>query len=346
MSKEKDRPSEVVIETKRSRTARLPGVRIVATGSTAASEVVRNEDLAAQGYDADWIVQRTGIIERRRAPKDIATSDLAVEAAERCIAASGRDRSEIDLCIVGTYTPDYLMPATACIVQDRLGLAAPAFDLQLACASFMLALISASQYVASGCSKLALVIGADCNSRVINPEDERTFPLFGDAAGAVLVERGEGDQGLLGYAAGSDGSGAKVLYRPMGGTRKPFSTSPEDAGRHFLHMEGRPVFKWAVRMLRESIADALGAAQLTLDDIDLVILHQANQRIITAAASDLGIPPDKLFNNLEKYGNTSAASIPLALDQACAAGRVQRGQRLLLSGFGGGLAWGTAIWQW
>ena len=334
------------LRLRRSRLGRLMGVQVVGLGSSVPDVRVRNEDLAALGYDADWIVQRTGIIERRHAAPGTATSDLAAEAARRCIAAAGVAPSDIDLLILGTYTPDLLVPATANIVQEKLGLCVPAFDLQAACASFVFGMITAMQYVATGCSRLVLVIGADCNSRVVNPADQQTYPLFGDAAGAVLLAAGDQRQGMLAYAAGSDGSGVDLICRPMGGTREPFSSLPEFDGRQYLRMYGRPVFKWAIRTLRESIFDVLRSADMTLDDVDLVVFHQANMRIINAAVEELGIDPRKVFNNLERYGNTSSASIPLALDEAFQQGRIQRGQHVLFSGFGAGLAWGTVLLRW
>jgi 3-oxoacyl-[acyl-carrier-protein] synthase-3 len=322
------------------------GVQVIAVGSSVPDNLVKNEDLATLGYDAEWIVQRTGIVERRHALPDTATGDLAVEAARRCIHNAGVDPSDIDLVILGTFTPDQLLPATSCMVQDRLGLTAPAMDLQVACASFVYALVTGAQFVASGCSRLVLVIGADCNSRVVDPADRRTYPLFGDAGGAVLLARGSQEQGLVAYAWGSDGSGADLLCRRVGGARYPFHGSKSVDGLHLLKMKGRPVFKWAIRVLAETIADVLREARMTLDDVDLVILHQANMRIINSAVKDLGIDPQKVFNNLDRYGNTSAASIPLALDEAFRQGRIQRGDYILFSGFGAGLSWGTVLMRW
>ncbi len=339
-------PDEVVIQTKRSRLGSLLGVQVVGVGSSVPDHLVKNEDLAALGYDAEWIVQRTGILQRRHAPPEIATSDLAVEASRRCIEQAGVDPQDIDLVLLGTFTPDMPLPATACVIQDRLGLCAPAMDLQAACASFIYAMITGMQFVAAGSTRLALVIGADCNSRVVNPEDRRTFPLFGDAAGAVLLAPGSRQQGLVSYAIGSDGSGADLLCRRMGGSRMPFSCDPEANGLHFLKMEGRPVFKWAIRMLAKTIGEVLQAAGMTLDDVDLVIFHQANMRIISSAVRDLGVCPTKVFNNLDRYGNTSSASIPLALDEAFRQGRIRRGDHVLFSGFGAGLAWGTVLIRW
>ena len=337
---------DIELSPKRSRLGRLLGVQVVGVGSSVPDNLIRNEDLASLGYDADWIVQRTGILERRHAPPDMATSDLAVEAAQRCIKQAGVDPQDIDLVLLGTCTPDMPLPATACLVQDRLGLRAPAMDVHAACASFIYAMISGSQSVATGCNRLVLVIGADCNSRMINPADERTFPLFGDAGGAVLLAPGSAEQGLVAYAVGADGSGADLLCRKMGGSRLPFSADPSSNGLHFLKMEGRPIFKWAIRLLGETISEVLGAADMTLDDVDLVIFHQANMRIINSAARDLGIDKNKIFNNLDRYGNTSSASIPLALDEAFREGRIQRGNHILFSGFGAGLAWGTVLLRW
>jgi 3-oxoacyl-[acyl-carrier-protein] synthase-3 len=339
-------PSEISDRIKRSRTGRLLGVQVVGLGSYAPEPVVRNEDLIALGHDPEWIVKRTGIHERRHAPPGMATSDMAVEAAKRCIQQSGRDPQEIDLVLLGTFTPDLLLPATSCLVQDRLGLRAPALDLHAACASFVFALLTGMQYVASGCSRLVLVIGADCNSRVLDPKDVRTYPLFGDAAGAVLLAPGDQRQGLLSFAVGADGSGNDLLMREMGGTRMPFSRDAGNEGRQFMRMDGRPIFKWAVRILGQSVREILSDAELTLDDIDLVIFHQANQRIIDSAVRELGIDSRKVFCNLDRYGNTSSASIPLALDEAYQAGLVHRGQNLLLSGFGAGLTWATTILRW
>jgi len=321
-------------------------VQAVGIGSAVPATIVRNEDLSALGYDADWIVQRTGILQRRHAEPDVATSDLAVEAARRCIEHADVDPREIDLVVLGTTTPDQLMPATASLVQDRLGLCALAMDMQAACSSFIYAMITGMQYVATGCSRLALVIGADCNSRIVNPADKRTYPLFGDGAGAMLLSAGSEDQGLLSYAVGSDGSGCSLLCRPVGGSRMPFAAADDGNARHYMEMEGRPIFKWAIRMLRETVYETLQAADMTLDQVDLVIFHQANMRIIGAAVKDLGIHPEKVFNNLDRYGNTASASIPLALDEAFRQGRIERGDRLLLSGFGGGLSWGTTLMRW
>lgn len=346
MSSADGQPQERVVPTKQSRMGRLLGVQIVGIGSSVPDRLIRNEDLAPLGYDADWIVQRTGILQRRHAPDELATSDLAVEASRRCLEHAGVDPQEVDLLLLGTFTPDLLLPATACLVQDRLGLNAPAMDLQAACASFVFALITGMQFVATGCSQRVLVVGADCNSRVVDPADIRTYPLFGDAAGAVLLAPGTAEQGIVSYAVGSDGSGADLLCRRMGGSRFPFCHEQGTNGLHYLKMEGRPVFKWAIRMLRQTIGEVLQAAGMTLNQVDLVIFHQANLRIIRSVMDDLALDDTKVFNNLDRYGNTSSASIPLALDEAYRQGRIARGHHILFSGFGAGLAWGTVLLRW
>jgi 3-oxoacyl-[acyl-carrier-protein] synthase-3 len=321
------------------------GVQVIGLGSCVPDNLVKNEDLASLGYDAEWIVQRTGILERRHALPDTATGDLAFEAARRCIENAGVTPRDIDLLILGTYTPDQPLPATSCVIQDRLGLTAPAMDLQVACASFSYALVTGAQFIATGCNRLVLVIGADCNSRVVDPSDRRTFPLFGDAGGAVLLAPGSPQQGLVSYAWGSDGSGAHLLYRRVGGSRFPFHQRDSSDGV-FLRMEGRSVFKWAIRVLRETISDALRHGQMSIEEVDLVIFHQANMRIINSAVKDLGIDSRKVFNNVDRFGNTSAGSIPLALDEAYRQGRIRRGDCILFSGFGAGLAWGTVLMRW
>ncbi|MFV0444915.1 MAG: 3-oxoacyl-ACP synthase III family protein [Planctomycetaceae bacterium] len=329
------------------RTASLLGVQIVATGSHVPSQVVSNSDLQTRlGFDPAWIEQRTGILERRHAPADIATSDLCVEAAQNCIRRAKVDPQQIDLLIVGTFTPDYHCPSTACLVQDRLGLDCPAFDAAAACAGFMYALVTAAQYVATGNSKLALVIGGDTNSRIVNPTDQRTYPLFGDGAGAVLLAKGEPHQGLMCYQMGSDGSGAPLLDRPSGGTKTPLTASALEAHQHLLQMDGRAVFKWAVRLVTDTIELMLEKTGMSVHDVSLYLLHQANVRIISAAMQQLGIPDSKVFNNVHKYGNTSGGSIPLVLDEAYQAGKVAKGDTILMCGFGAGLSWGTSLFRW
>ncbi len=326
---------------------RITGVRIVSTGTYLPDEIVTNADLQVRhGFDPDWIVQRTGIHARRHLPLDLTTSDMAVRAGRQAIERAGIDPAEIDLVIVGTFTADMTTPSTACLVQHQLGLQAGAFDLSAACAGFVYALSTAMQFVATGNSKKALVIGADCNSRVVNPKDQKIYPLFGDGAGAVILAPGDSDQGLISYTLGSDGGGGPILCRRLGGTKLPFEQTYVDDGWQFLYMDGRTVFKWAVRLVEDSVTDVLKHAGMTADDLDLIVLHQANRRIIDAAAETLELNPDKVLINLDRYGNTSAASIPIALDEALSQGRIHRGSQILISGFGAGLAWGTGILRW
>jgi len=330
----------------RSRLGTLAGIEIASTGSYVPATIVANEDLAALGCDSDWIIQRTGIRERRRASDSEATSDLALKAAEQCLERAGVSASEVDLILVATITPDHSSPSTACHLQKQLGCIAPAMDINAACAGFMYGLVTAGQFVATGAARCALVVGAEVMSRTINPKDVKTYPLFGDGAGAVLLRPTEDkNKGLLSYTLGAEGCGGQLLCIPSGGSRLPLTPAAIEAGEHFLQMEGRSVFKWAVRVVAESTRDCLAHSRTSMDELDLLILHQANIRIIDAAVSDFGIDRRKVFVNLDRFGNTSAASIPLALDEALTTGQLQPGQRLLLCGFGSGLAWGTAILQ-
>lgn len=339
---------------------RCMGVRVAATGSFVPEQVVTNEDLVALGCDSDWIVQRTGILERRRAAPGQSASDLAYEASIRCLANAGVPASEVDLIVLATMTPDHPTPSTGCLLQRRLGCLAPAMDVNAACAGFMYALATAANFVRGGMAKRALVVGSEVMSGTINPSDIKTYPLFGDGAGAALLvaddgngsstsngrPHDEGVPGLLSYTLGSEGEGAEMLCIPAGGSRQPLTSEAIKAGRQYLQMDGRNVFKWAVRVVNDSCRDCVAHAKLNFPDIDLVLLHQANIRIIDSAVSDFGLPRERVFVNLDRYGNTSAASIPLALDDAHQQGRLQRGDNVLLCGFGAGLAWGTAILRW
>lgn len=346
--KDQDRPvSQAGARRFSQRTRTLLGVQVLSTGAYVPEHVVTNDELKARyGFDSDWIVQRTGIVTRHHAPAEQATSDLCVEAGRRAMRAARVDPEQVDLVVVGTFTPDFTCPSTACLVQDKLGLDAPAIEVQSACAGFVYALVTAAQYIATGNSRMALVIGGDCNSRITNPNDQKTYPLFGDGAGAVLLAPGDPHQGLICYQMGADGSGGPLLNRPSGGTKRPATHADLDAGLHYLQMDGRNVFKWAVHLLTDTIELVLGKSGMSIHDVSLFVLHQANIRIIQSAMEQLGVPDEKVFNNLQKYGNTSAASIPLALDEAYQAGKINRGDTLLVSGFGAGLSWGTALLRW
>jgi 3-oxoacyl-[acyl-carrier-protein] synthase-3 len=309
--------------------------------------VVTNDHLHQRlGFDSDWIVKRTGILERRHSAPHQATSDLCYEAARRCLDNSRVNPRDIDLLVLATFTPDMAFPSTACLVQDRLKLNCAAIEVEAACAGFMYGLMTAAAYIVSGASDLALVIGGDANSRVVNPDDLKTYPLFGDGSGAVLLTRGRPDQGILSYSMGADGSGGDLLSRPACGSRMPATPELLAKGMQFMHMDGRSVFRWAVAILCDTIQDVLKHSGLSSRDIDLYIPHQANIRIINAAIDVLHIPRGRVFNNLERYGNTSAGSVPLALDEAVSEGRIKPGQLMVLSGFGAGLAWGTAVVRW
>lgn len=331
----------------RPRCRSLMGVRIIGTGSYVPDAVVTNDHLHARlGFDSDWIVKRTGILERRHALPHQATSDLCVEASQRCITAARVDPKLIDLCVVATFTPDMSFPSTACLVQDRLHLSCPAIEIEAACAGFMYALITGATYVLSGASDLALIVGGDCNSRILNPNDIKTYPLFGDGAGAVLLTRGRPDQGILAYSMGSDGSGGELLSRVACGSRRPPTPELLAEGKHYMYMDGRAVFRWATNILTDSIKDVLAASNVAAEEVDLYIPHQANIRIINAAIDVLHIDRSRVYNNLDRYGNTSAGSIPLALDEAMQDGRVRDNELIVMSGFGAGLTWGTALMRW
>lgn len=329
------------------RTQTLLGVQVIAAGAYVPERIVTNAELERDlEIDPGWVEQRTGIRERRYVAEGEATSHMCVEAARRAMKSARVSPDQVDLIVVGTFTPDYTCPATANLVQSELGIQAPAVDVQAACSGFMYALVTASQFVATGNSRMALVLGADSNSRIINPRDKKVAPLFGDGAGAVLIGPGDPHQGLMCYQLGSDGSGGSLLDRPAGGSLNPTTAEDLEAGRQYMKMDGRNVFKWAVRALTDTIELVLNRTGMSARDVDLFIVHQANIRIINYAMEQLGIPSSKVLNNLHKYGNTSGASIPLAIDEALRAGRIRRGDTVLLSGFGAGLTWGTGLFRW
>ncbi len=325
---------------------KLTGVQMVGTGSFLPEQVVTNEDLQSLGSDPQWLVKRTGIRERRHAPAGMATSDMAVAAARQALATSGTDPEEIDLLVLATLSPDQLMPATATTVQDQLGLQCAAMDVSAACAGFTYALVTGMQFVATGCSRRALVIGSDTNSRVLDPTDRSTFPLFGDGAGAVILAPGSREQGALSYVLGSDGSKTDLLCRPTGGSRRVFDPAAANDRSWFMQMDGRAVFKWAVRVVEDSSREVLQAAGLEVGQVDWWLLHQANERILDVAVETLGVSQEKVIKHMARYGNTSAGSIPIALDETVRAGMIERGQIVLMCGFGAGLAWGTLAFRW
>ncbi len=329
----------------------IPGIKMIGAGSSSGSKNVPNEDLAKLGYDSDWIVQRTGIKSRFHLEEGESSSDMAIRAADQCVKNAGIDPAEIDLIIVATVSPDYKTPSTACLVQAHLGCQASAMDINAACSGFVYALVTAGQFVRSGCSRNALVIGVEALTTFVNPEDRKTFPLFGDGAGAVLITAdSEPDEekasGVLSYRLGSDGNLGEALIIRGGGAKKPFSQEVLDKREHFLSMEGRTVFKWAVRLIPVVVGELLEEAGMTLDEIDLFVPHQANIRIIDAAVEVLGIDRDKVMVNLDRYGNTSAASIPISIAEALEQGRIKRGSNVMMVGFGAGLTWGASLFRW
>ncbi len=342
--------SEIFTSPRPSRFGRAVGFRLAGIGAAVPPHIVTNADLARLGCDPQWIVARSGIHERRHAEAQVATSDLAAAAAAAAIADSGRLVGDIDLLVLGTFTPDMCIPSTACIVQNRLGLDAPAMDVTAACAGFAYAVITAAQFIAAGTSRLPLVIGADTNSRVVDPEDIKTWPLFGDGAGAVLLEPCEPDpsgreHGLLAFALGADGRGAGLLACPMSGSRQPPTNEGIARREQFMRMDGRSVFKWAIRLAEDNIRAVVDRSGVPLEHIDLYVLHQANARIVEGVRDSLGLPAEKVFMNLDRYGNTSSGSIPLAMEEAWRKGLIGPGSTIVICGFGGGLAWGTAVWR-
>lgn len=341
-------------------------LHVAGTGGYVPPRIVTNGDLIGLGCDEQWIIQRTGIRERRFASTSQATSDLAFEAAVDCLDRSGLEAESLDLLIVATITPDHPTPSTACLLQKRLGCTAPAMDLSAACSGFVYALITAAHFIRGGGAHNAMVVGAEVMSRTASPSDIKSYPLFGDGAGAVVLQSTESTEellvrdakislndlncrtlapGILAYTLGSEGD-SDALITPAGGSREPLTPQAWAAGRQYMRMDGRSVFKWAVRCIVDSCRDVVAAAGLTMDQVDLLVFHQANLRIIDAAMTDLGIPRDKSMINLDRYGNTSAASIPLGLHEAERVGRLTRGSLVLLCGFGAGLTWGTALMRW
>lgn len=310
--------------------------------------VLTNADLAQMVETTDeWIVDRTGIRERRLADKHETTASLALQAAQRALERTEVRPRDINLIIVATSTPEHLFPATASLVQDRLGArTAGAFDLSAACSGFIYGVNIAAQAIRSGSIDNALVIGAETLSRIVNWDDRSTCILFGDGAGAFLLQAGEKPGGVLSCVMRSDGSGGDLLSVPAGGSRMPTSMETVRQKLHGIQMNGREVFRFATRVMASSTQEAVQKAGLKLDDIELVVPHQANLRIIEAAARGLHLPLNRFVINIERYGNTSTASIPIALTEAAEAGRVHPGDHLVLVGFGAGLTWGALVLQW
>jgi 3-oxoacyl-[acyl-carrier-protein] synthase-3 len=321
---------------------------IIGWGKYAPENLLTNNDLSHMVDTSDeWIRTRTGIRTRHIVGEGETTATMSVRAAQAALEVANVTPDQIDLVIVATASPDYPTPATACLVQDALGATrAGAFDLAAGCSGFVYGVSVASGLIKAGMYDTVLIIGAETISRAIDWSDRGTCVLFGDGAGAVVLQASESSGGVLSSVLGADGSGAELLYVPAGGCRQPTSADTVAQGLHFLRMDGRPVFRFAVNIMPRASRQVCERAGLSLDDIELFIPHQANDRILQASARALKIPAERMFTNLERYGNTSAASVPLALCDAIEAGLVKRGDHLILVGFGAGLTWAAAAVQW
>jgi 3-oxoacyl-[acyl-carrier-protein] synthase-3 len=318
---------------------------ILGTGSELPSKVITNHDLEKMVETSDeWITVRTGIKERRILEEGKGNADMAFRAATRALEDASLNADDLDAIIMGTVTPDYPFPSSACVLEDMLGARGVfSFDVGAACSGFLNALSVADSFIRLGKIGTALVVGSDALSRLLNWQDRTTCILFGDGAGAVVLGASNNGNGILSTKLRTDGSYAKTLYVPAGGSLKPANCKTVERNEHTITMNGKEVFKIAVRSMEDISREALEEAGVRIDEVSLVIPHQANRRIIVALAERLGVSMDKVMVNLEKYGNTSAASIPVALDEAKRQGRIQKGNVVLLNAFGAGFAWGAAV---
>jgi len=322
-------------------------VSITGIGSYAPQRVMTNAELAQIVDTSDeWIVERTGIRERRVAAADEALSDLSLPAAKDALDQAGVDPTTLDLVVVATVTPDMLFPSTGAILADQLGAKdAAAYDLSAGCTGFVYALAQAHGMLAGGLVDRALVVGGDVLSRIVDWEDRSTCVLFGDGAGAIVLERVR-EGGFLGFELGADGSGGTQLYMPAGGSRSPATAETVAERQHFAKMNGREVFKFATRVLVDSAEKVLDECEVPVDEVDVYVPHQANVRIIDHARRKLGISEERTVVNVDRFGNTSSGSIPLALGDAEADGRLVEGEMVLMTGMGAGLTWGSALIEW
>ncbi len=321
---------------------------ITGWGMAVPEKILTNDDISRMvDTSNEWIISRTGIRERRIAAPDQTSASLATDAALEALEMANVKPGEVDLIIVATSSPEYLFPATACVVQDNIGAKkAGAFDLSAACTGFIYAVNMAAQAIQSGAIDNALVIGAETLSRFTNWQDRNTCILFGDGAGAFVLQMSYEEGGVLSAVMRSDGSGGSSLYLPAGGSRQPATVETVRQGLHYIHMNGREVFRFATRVMTQATQEAVADAKLKLDEIDLIIPHQANRRIIESAARGLDFPMEKVVLNVDRYGNTSTASIPIATCEAFNEGRLQPGNKIVFVGFGAGLTWGAAVAQW
>lgn len=326
----------------------LKAAGILGVGYYVPEKVLTNKDLEKMVDTSDeWIVERTGIKERRISSPEQATSDLSTIAGKKALESAGIKAEELDLIIVCTLTPDMFFPATSCIVQKNLGAVnAGAFDLSAGCSGFVYGLSVACQMVAGGVHKKILVIGAEVLSKITNWQDRNTCVIFADGAGAAVVGEVEDGYGYYNSVLGADGTGGEHIIMPAGGSRKPSTVETLKENLHYIHMDGTEVFKFATRVVPEAAKKVLEPTNLQMDDIDIIIPHQANVRIIQSAAKRLKQPVEKFFVNIEKYGNTSAATVPIALAEAFEQGRIKKNDNVLLVGFGTGLTWAACILKW
>ncbi len=322
--------------------------RIVSTGSYVPEKILTNHDLEKIVDTSDeWIFERTGIRQRRMAAPKQTASDLAYEASKAALDAAGLKPSNLDLIVVATSTPDMLFPSTACILQEKLGAKnAAAFDVNAACSGFVYGLSVAEAYIKSSLAERVLLVGSEVFSKFLDWEDRTTCVLFGDGAGAVVVEPAKGDSGIISTHIYSDGKHQDLIMLPGGGSKYPPSEESLKKKRHYIKMKGNETFKVAVKTLEKLVVDTLKKNNIKPSQLALLIPHQANMRIIKATAKRLGLPMDRVFTNLEKYGNTSAASVPIALDEAVRTQRIKKGDYVMLEAFGGGLTWASALIKW
>lgn len=325
----------------------LRGVKIASVGHYAPADILTNEDLEKVLDTSDeWITTRTGMKRRHIATADQATSDLCLAAARRALAKTQLSAGDIDCYVVATVTPDFIFPATACIVASKLGASdKAAFDIEIACSGFIYGLTVASGLIRAGVYKRVMLIGAETLSKIVDRSDRATAVLFGDGAGAVILEAAQTDS-FLSSELGSDGSRPELLRVAAGGSRHTLTPAAYEAGEQYLRMEGREVFKFAVTKMIDATDSALRKANLAKTDLNWLIPHQANKRIIDAAAKYLDMPAEKVIVNIQEYGNTSAASIPIALSEAVESGKIKDGDIIVFVGFGGGLSWGAVTWRW
>lgn len=321
---------------------------IMGTGKSLPENILTNADLEKMVETSDdWITTRTGIKERRIADEQTATSDLCIDAAQKALEKAGVSPAQLDCIMVATVTPDMAFPSTACVVQKELeAFNASAFDLEAACTGFLYGMVIAEQFIKIGTYKYILVIGAETLSKIVDWEDRSTCVLFGDGAGAAVLGPTEEDRGLLAYDLGADGTKGELLMQPAGGSRKPASIDTINNKGHCIKMQGNEVFKFAVKVIGDTAEKSLAQINKSAQDIDLFIPHQANHRIISAAINRIGFTWEKTYMNVERYGNMSAASIPVALDEALTDGLISNGELVALVGFGGGLTWGSCILRW